>query len=70
MYKQKLGTAIGTTFASAYANLFMSNLDEELLSRWEARPWVWYRYIDDVLFIWTHGEEKLSSFVEYINSDH
>ena len=33
VYKQKLRTAIGTKFAPAYANLFMSNLEEELLSR-------------------------------------
>ena len=33
VYKQKLRTAIGTKFAPAYANLFMSNVEEELLSR-------------------------------------
>ena len=66
----KLGTVIGTKFAPAYANLFMSSLEEDIMSRCEVRPWVWYRYIDDVFFIWTHGEEKLSSFVEYMNSYH
>ena len=50
MYKQKIGTAIGTKFAPAYANLFMSSLEEELFSRYDAGPWVWYRYIDDVFF--------------------
>ena len=53
VYKQKLGTAVGTKFAPAYVNLFMSRLEEELLSKCEVRPWVWYRYIDDVFFIWT-----------------
>ena len=70
VYKQKLGIAIGTKFAPAYSSFFMSNLEEELLSRCEVRSWVWYRYIDDVFFIWTHDEEKLSSFVEYMNSYH
>ena len=48
----------------------MSSLEEELLSKCEVRPWAWYRYIDDVFFIWTDGEQKLSSLVEYISSYH
>ena len=35
VYKQKLGTAIGTKFAPAYANLFMSNLEEDMLNSCE-----------------------------------
>ena len=57
VYRQKLGTVIGTKFAPAYANLFMFSLEEEMISRYEVRPWVWYRYIDDVFFIWMHGKE-------------
>ena len=29
-----------------------------------------YRYTDDVFFIWTHAEENLRSFEEYINNYH
>ena len=32
------------------------------------KPLVWLRYIDDILFIWTHGEEKLKKFIENFNS--
>ena len=28
------------------------------------KPLVWFRYIDGVFFIWTHGQEKLDSFLE------
>ena len=48
----------------------MSNLEEHMLDGFELRPWVWYRYIDDVFFIWTHGCEQLAKFVEYITSNH
>ena len=61
---------IGLKFAPAYANLFMSSLEEDMLSSCAVKPWIWYRCIDDVFFIWTHGEEQLSSFIEYINSYH
>ena len=29
---------------------------------------VWFRYIDDILFIWTHGEEKLEEFTADFNA--
>ena len=70
IYRQKLSTAIGTKFAPAYANIFMTQLEETLLNSWEDKPWVWLRYIDDVFFIWTHGEENLRQFISYLNSSH
>ena len=69
-YRQKLGTAIGTKFAPAYANLFMTRLEERLLEASPDKPLVWMRFIDDVFFIWTHGEEKLKSFINHLNSSH
>ena len=29
---------------------------------------VWFRYIDDIFFIWTHGEEKLEEFMTDFNA--
>ena len=66
-YRQKLGTAIGTKFAPVYANLFMTRLEERLLDASADKPLVWMRFIDDVFFIWTHGEEKLKSFINLLN---
>eukprot|EP00794_Sanderia_malayensis_P018386 gene18386-20236_t len=34
------------------------------------KPLVWLRYIDDVFFIWTHGQSRLDSFLEYLNGFH
>ena len=31
------------------------------------KPLVWFRFIDDVFSIWTHGQEKLDSFLEEFN---
>ena len=31
---------------------------------------LWYRYFDDVFFIWTHGEEKFSSFLNVLINYH
>ena len=37
VYKQELGTAIGTKFAPAYASLFMSSLEEDTLDSCEVK---------------------------------
>ena len=31
---------------------------------------VWFLYIDDVLFLWTHGKETLSLVLEDLNDFH
>ena len=51
IYRQKLGTAIDTKFAPAYANLFMTRLEERLLDASPDKPLIWMRSIDDVFFI-------------------
>ena len=63
--KQKRGTAIGTKFAPPYSILFMAELEEKILEIVE--PYLWWRYIDDIFFIWEHREEKLRNFVETLN---
>ena len=68
IYRQKLGTAIGTKFAPAYANLFMTRLEERLMDASADKPLICMRFVDHVFFIWTHGEEKLKSFINHLNS--
>ena len=65
--KQKRVTAIGAKFAPQYSILFMVKLEEEILSEIELKPYLWWRYIDDIFFLWEHGEEKLQKFIEYLN---
>ena len=69
-FRQKQGTAIGTKMAPQYAILFMAYLEERLLGSCTLKPLLWWRYIDDIFFIWEHGEESLKSFLEHINSAH
>ena len=69
--KQQIsGTAIGTKFAPAYACIFMDKIENNFLKTQQNTPLVWYRFIDDVFFIWTHGEQKLKSFLESLNTFH
>ena len=68
--RQKSGTAIGTKFAPPYACIFMDEVETEFLKSQELQPFLWLRYIDDMFFIWTHGEEKLTQFFNELNKFH
>ena len=65
-----MDTAIGTKFAPALANIFMSKLERKMLSECVLKPWFWWRRLDDVFFIWLHGRNTLIQFLEYVNSFH
>ena len=55
------GTAIGTKCAPNYAWIFMGAFETSFIKSQE-KPLVWFRYIDDICFIWPHGEDKLKHF--------
>ena len=68
--KQKRGTAIGTKFAPPYSILFMAKLKSKILEIVDNKPYLWWRYIDDIFFIWEHGEEKFRDFVQTLSEIH
>ena len=39
----------------------------EFLQTQSFKPLVWLRFIDDMFFIWTHGEENLENFMKELN---
>ena len=69
-YLQVHGTAMGTRMAPSMACLFMGKLEERMLASAPCRPWIWWRYIDDIFFIWTSDEESLTRFIDHMNSFH
>ena len=48
----------------------MVALEEKILNKVKKKPNVWWRYIDDIFFIWEHVEESLKEFINEINSFH
>ncbi|XP_041453719.1 uncharacterized protein LOC121406911 [Lytechinus variegatus] len=69
-YLQIFGTAMGTRMAPSFACLFMTKLEQQMLDSAPCRPWIWWRYIDDIFFIWTREEDSLHTFIDHINSFH
>ena len=70
VFRQKLGTAIGTKFAPGFANIFMGYLEERFIGLCDLKPWVWWRFLDDVFMIWLHSEEELKIFLDRLNTFH
>ena len=64
VFHQISGTTIGTKFAC----IFMDKFERNYLKTQILQPFVWFRYIDDVFFIWTHGKEELENFMKELNS--
>ena len=66
--KQVMGTSMGTPMAPNYANLFMAKFENDLITSYHQekglKPYVWFRYIDDIFMIWTHGPDTLKEFTD------
>ena len=69
-FKQMRGTAIGLKFAPPNAIFFMTDLEEKILNAFDEKPIIWWRYIDNIFFIWEHEEESLEKFLNKLNNFH
>jgi hypothetical protein len=72
LFRQVQGTAMGTPMAPAIANIFMGWLEDRLLntSPIPIDPQFWRRFIDDIVMLWLHGEDKLKEFLAWLNTQH
>ena len=69
-YLQIGGTAMGTRLAPTYANLFMADFEDKYVYNHPKQPLVWVRFIDDIFYIWQHGQKELDIFIKHLNSVH
>ncbi|XP_067849122.1 uncharacterized protein [Heptranchias perlo] len=69
-FTQTHGTAMGTKFAPQYANIFMHKFEHDFFTAQDLQPTLYTRYIYDIFFLWTHGEESLKRLHDNINKFH
>ena len=48
----------------------MDKVETDFLESQKLKPMVWFRYINDIFFIWTHGEQELQRFLQELNKTH
>ena len=70
-YLQCQGVSMGSPCSPNYANLFMGKFEADFV--YSNNPYsmyikCWYRFIDDIYFIFTGSGEQLEKFKLYINS--
>ena len=71
LWRQSLGTAMGTRVAPTYACLFISDLEQQILDTWHGtKPLLFKRYIDDLFFAWPGSAQELEEFLAHMNSVH
>ena len=68
LYQQISGTAVGTKFSPPCTCLFMDQVESKFLQTQMFQFLVWFKYIDDIFFIWTYGENSLKYFMMEFNN--
>ena len=54
--------------APSYVNLFIGKFEQQAIDNSLLKPFIRWRFIDDIFMIWTHGEGNLKIFTGYLNS--
>ena len=61
---------MGTKVAVAFANIFMTKEQTELLKKSAKKPICWKRYIGNIFSLWDIGREEITHFIEQANNHH
>ena len=69
-YAQTEGTSIGSKLGMCYASTYLGAWETKLFHKAQKTQFTYYRYIDDIWGIWTHGKEELIKFHKTANSIH
>ena len=69
-YLQTHGTAMETKMAVSFANIFMAEVETDIINQSPNKPLIWKRYIDDIFCLWNTNKEAIHNFTKLANSFH
>ncbi|XP_068742030.1 uncharacterized protein [Montipora capricornis] len=69
-YLQRHGVAMGTKTAVSFANIFMAEIETNLMQQNNTKPREWKRYIDDLFSLWDCNRNEVERFIEQANTFH
>jgi len=61
---------MGTKTAVSFANIFMVEIETNLIQQNNTKPREWKRYIDDVFSLWDCPRSEMDCFIEQPNTFH
>jgi hypothetical protein len=67
-FLQTCGTAMGKSYAPALANIYLEEFDIRATTGFHIKPHFYYRYIDDIFFVWTGTIAELKEFELFLNN--
>ena len=67
-FLQICGTAMAKSYAPSLADLYLEEFDEKATNGYKIKPLFYYRFLDDIHFIWIGTTEELQEFETYLNS--
>ena len=59
---------MGTGIAPSFANKHMSKFEDEHVYTYHLQPFIYARYLDDILIVWQHGLYALNKFEDHLKS--
>ena len=68
-YDQIDGVAMGSPLGPVLANIFMCHFEEKWVLNSNARPSVWFRYVDDTFTLFDN-KNTATRFLQYLNNCH
>jgi hypothetical protein len=66
-YYQKIRVAMGWALSPVISIFYMGYLEQNAISAVINKPARWYRYVDDIFAVWSHGMDDLHNFQQHLN---
>lgn len=68
IFLQIFGTAMGKPYAPSLANIYLRELDFKAMNNFRIKPNYYFRFLDDIFFVWTGTRDELTEFETYLNT--
>ncbi len=70
LYRQKSGLPMGGRLSPIIANIYMEELEHQVLTTSLTIPKLYFRYVDDVVVIWDESQGSYAPFLKALNDVH
>lgn len=70
VYSQPAGLPMGSPISPLFSDIYMDDLESQFLnnSKFQKNILFYYRYVDDIICLWSGTHRQLSTFLNHINS--
>ena len=67
-FKQICGMGMGRKVAPALADLYLLHLDHKAMHGFRIKPILFFRFLDDIFFIWPGTKDDLKEYGDFLNT--